>query len=109
MTFDRIDWNTSIEQQVDKIVVAILSARNLVQQIRDKSDARPDLIIKENYYYFQSVIRSMNSLSQDIKTNPLYKPALLQLLRRQKRKQQRTIARYFGSLVQLRTGGNLDS
>lgn len=105
----KIDWNSSIEQQVDKIVSSITTAEELVQQIRDKKEARPELITDENYYYFQSVIYSLNNLVWDVKTNPLYKPALLQLLKRQNRKQQRTIARYFGSFIQHPVGGKLGS
>lgn len=99
MEQEEIDWGRSIEQQIEEIVAATATARKLVRQIRYKKDAHPELITKENYTYFQSVIHSMAQLRWEVEGSPLYEEALIELRNRQKRKQQRTVARYFGSIL----------
>ena len=107
MRHEEIDWNTSIEQQVDQLVAAMAKARILIRQIKRKRAERPELITREHYSYFQSAIRSVDQLKLEIETNPLYKLAFLQLSARQKRKQQKMIAKYFGVVAQPRIDGNL--
>ena len=109
MRHEEIDWNTSIEQQVEQIDAAMVKARKLVRQIKRKWDERPELITSEHYSYFQSAIRSVDQVKLEIEINPLYKLALLQLSTRQKRKQQQTIAKYFGAIVQPRVDGHLSA
>jgi hypothetical protein len=109
MGYKEIDWNTSIEQQVDQIVAAVVNARKLVRQIKLKKNGRPELITSENYSYFQSVISSVNHLALEVEINPLYKLALLQLNIRRKRKQQWMISKYFRTVAQVRVDGNLGS
>ena len=100
MGFTRIDWNNSIEQQVDEIVKAMINVRKLVLQIKRKHGARAELITEENYSCFQSVICLMNHLVSEIEGNPLYKPALRQLRNRQMRKRRRILAKHFGITAQ---------
>ena len=102
MQHEEIDWSTSIEQQVDQLVAAMVKARKLVRQIKRKTAERPELITREHYSYFQSVIRSVDQLKLEIATNPLYQLAFLQLSTRQKRKQQQMIAKYFGAVARPR-------
>jgi hypothetical protein len=96
MGISSIDWNNSIEQQVDEIVRAMINAHRLVQQIKLKHGVRSELITKENYSCFQSVICLMRHLVFEIERNPLYQPALLQLRNRQMRKRRRILAKHFG-------------
>jgi hypothetical protein len=100
MGFSRIDWNNSIEQQVEEIVRAMSNAHRLVRQINRKHGARAELITKENYSYFQSVICLMRHLAFEVEKNPLYRPALLQLRNRQMKKRQRILAKHFGITTQ---------
>jgi hypothetical protein len=104
MEQEEIDWGRSIEQQIEEIVAATAIARRLVRQIKYKNDAHPELITKENYTYFQSVIQSMVQLRWEVEGSPLYREALVELLNRQKRKQQRTVAKYFGSILAVNGG-----
>ena len=106
MRFSRIDWNNSIEQQVEEIVKAMINAQQLVQQIKHKHGARAELITKENYSCFQSVICLMRHLVFEVERNPLYHPALLQLRKRQMRKRQRILAKHLGITTQV-VDGNL--
>jgi len=99
MEQEETDWGRSIEQQIEEIVAATAAARKLVRQIKQKKDAHPELITRENYMYFQSVIHSMTQLRWEVEASPLYKEALIELRNRQKRKQQRTVAKYFGSVL----------
>ena len=96
MEINCIDWNNSIEQQVDEIVRAMMNAHRLVQQIKLKHGVRAELITKENYSCFQSVICLVRHLMFEIERNPLYQPALLQLSNRQMRKRRRILAKHFG-------------
>jgi Spy/CpxP family protein refolding chaperone len=96
---DKIDWGRSIEQQIEEIIAVTATARKLVRQIKHKRDAHPELITKESYTYFQSVIHSMAQLRWEVEESPLYKEALMELRNRQKRKQQRTVAKYFGNIL----------
>jgi hypothetical protein len=91
-----IDWDHSIEQQIEQILIATAVARRLVRQIAHKHDAHPELITRENYTCFQSVIHAMTQLVCEVEASPLYKDALGELRDRQKRKQRRTVARHFG-------------
>jgi hypothetical protein len=91
-----IDWGSSIEQQIEEITVATATARRLLRQIKHKQNAHPELITKENYVYFQWVIHSMAQLAGELEANPLYEEALVDLRSKQKKKQQRVIAKYFG-------------
>jgi hypothetical protein len=104
MAFGRIDWNNSIEQQIDEIVRAMSSAHRLVQQIERKHGVRAELITKENHSCFQSVICLMRHLVFEIERNPLYQPALLQLRNRQMRKRRRILAKHFGITAQVVDG-----
>jgi hypothetical protein len=104
MGVSRIDWNNSIEQQIDEIVRAMSNAQRLVQQIKRKHGVRAELITKENYSCFQSVICLINHLVSEVEGNPLYKPALLQLRNRQMRKRQRILAKHFGITDQIIDG-----
>jgi ubiquinone biosynthesis protein UbiJ len=99
MERDEIDWDHSIEQQIDEIVIATATARRLVRQIKDKRDAHPELITKETYAYFQSAIHSMAQLVREVEGNPLYGDALRELRKKQRRKQQQVLARYFGDIA----------
>jgi hypothetical protein len=99
-----IDWNNSIEQQIDEIVRAMIRSHKLVQQIKRKHGVRAELITKENYSCFQSVICLMNHLVSEIEGNPLYKPAVLQLRNRQMRKRRRILAKHFGITAQVFDG-----
>jgi hypothetical protein len=99
MRREEIDWGHSIEQQIEEIVDATAAARRLVRQIRYKQDAHPELITKENYACFQSVIHSMAQLVVEVEGSPFYKDALAELRNRQMRKQQRVIEKYFGNIV----------
>lgn len=99
MERESIDWNRSIEQQIEEIVIATAAARRLVRQIRYKKDAHPELITRENYACFQSVIHSMAQLVCEVEGSPLYKGALEELLKRQKRKQRQIVAKHFGSVL----------
>lgn len=96
MGHDRIDWGSSIEQQIEEIVVATATARRLLRQIKFKENAHPELITKENCVYFQWVIHSMAQLAGELEANPLYDEALVDLRNKQRKKQQRVIAKYFG-------------
>jgi hypothetical protein len=96
MEREEIDWDHSIEQQVEQIVNAAAVARKLVRQIAYKNDAHPELITRENYACFQSVIHSMAELVCEVEASPLYESALGELRDRQKRKQQRLVAKHFG-------------
>jgi hypothetical protein len=100
-----IDWNNSIERQIDEIVKAMINAHRLVQQIKRKHGVRAELITKENYSCFQSVICLLNHLVSEVEGNPLYKPALLQLHNREMRKRRRILAKHFGITAQV-VGGN---
>jgi hypothetical protein len=93
-----IDWGHSIEQQIEEILVATNMARRLVRQIGYKKAAHPELITDQSYAYFQSVIHSMAQLSSEIEGSPFYERALVELRNRQRKKQQRTIAKYFSDL-----------
>ena len=104
MGFSRIDWNNSIEQQVEEIVRAMINAHRLVQQIKRKHGARAELITRENYSCFQSVICLMRHLVFEVERNPLYEPALRQLRNRQMRKRQRILAKHFGIRTQVVDG-----
>jgi hypothetical protein len=99
MERESIDWNRSIEQQIEEIVTATSAARRLVRQIRYKKDAHPELITRENYACFQSVIHSMAQLACEVEGSPLYKSALEELLKRQRRKQRQIVAKHFGSIL----------
>jgi hypothetical protein len=99
MQRESIDWNRSIEQQIEEIVIATSAARRLVRQIGYKKDAHPELITRENYACFQSVIHSMAQLACEVEGSPLYKGALEELLKRQRRKQRQTVAKHFGSIL----------
>lgn len=96
MEREEIDWHHSIEQQIEQITIATATARKLVRQIAYKNDAHPELITRENYACFQSVIHSMAQLACEIEASPLYKDALGELRNKQRRKQQRLIAKHFG-------------
>ena len=89
-----LDWNTSIEQQVDEIDALLNAARNLMRQIRDKKDTSPELISGDSYQRFQTAICSMHELIRELEDNPLYRPALMQLC------QQRLIDNCFGEVLQ---------
>lgn len=95
----KIDWGHSIEQQIERIVIATATARDLVRQITDKKDARPELITKENCTCFQSVIHSMAQLVSEVEGSPFYKDALAELRNRRRRKQQQIVAKYFGNII----------
>jgi hypothetical protein len=99
MESEKIDWGHSIEQQIEEIVVATAMARGLVRQIGYKKDTHPELITDQNYACFQSVIHSLAQLSCEIEASPFYNRALLQLRNRQRKKQQRSMAKYFNSLL----------
>jgi hypothetical protein len=99
MQREKIDWGRSIEQQIEQIVVATAAARRLVRQIAYKRDAHPEFISKEDYACFQSVIHSVAQLVSEVEGSPLYKDALAHLHEKQRRKQRRMIARYFGDLM----------
>jgi hypothetical protein len=96
MDHGRIEWDRSIEQQIEEIVVAITTVRRLLRQIKYKENAYPGLITKENYSYFQWVINSMDQLAPEVEANPLYADALAELRNKQRKKQRRVIAKYFG-------------
>lgn len=96
---EEIDWDRSIEQRIEEIIVAIGTARRLVRQIRRRKEARPELITDENYAYFQSVIHSLGQLTSEVEKSPLYERALQQLRNREKKKQRRTIAKYFKNIL----------
>jgi hypothetical protein len=99
MDREEIDWGHSIEQQIEEILVATSMARRLVRQIGYKKAAHPELITDQSYMYFQSVIRSMEQLACEVEGSPFYERALAQLRNRQRKKQQRTIAKYFSGLL----------
>jgi hypothetical protein len=99
MEHESIDWNRSIEQQIEEIIVATAAARRLVRQIGYKKDAHPELITRENYACFQSVIHSMTQLVCEVERSPLYKGALEELLKRQRRKQRQIVAKHFGRIL----------
>ena len=103
MQREEIDWGHSIEQQIEEFVVATAAACSLVRQIAYKKDAHPEFITRENYTCFQSVIHSMAQLISEVEGSPFYKDALAELRSRQRRKQQRMVAKYFGDIVS-RTG-----
>ena len=94
-----IDWNTSIEQQVDEIDALLNTARSLMRQIRDKKDTSPALITDKSYQCFQTAICSMHQLIRELEDNPLYRPALLQLCNRQREQRRRSIQKYFGEAI----------
>ena len=71
MRHEQIDWNTSIEQQVEQIDAAMVKARKLVTQIKRKWDERPELITSEHYSYFQSVIRSVDQMKLEIESKSI--------------------------------------
>jgi hypothetical protein len=96
MDHGRIEWDRSIEQQIEQIVLATATARRLLQQIKCKENAYPGLITKENYAYFQWVIHSMDQLASEVEANPLYTNALAELRNKQRKKQRRVVAKYFG-------------
>ncbi len=96
MKCEEIDWGHSIEQQIEQIVVATGIACNLVRQIAYKNAAHPELITKENYACFQSVIHSLAQLAGEVEASPMYKDALGELRTRQQRKQRRLVAKHFG-------------
>jgi hypothetical protein len=96
MEREAIDWDHSIEQQIEQILIESAAARTLVRQITYKHDAHPELITRENYTCFQSVIHAVAQLVGEVEASPLYKDALGELRDRQKRKQQRAVARHFG-------------
>jgi hypothetical protein len=96
MDCEEIDWDHSIEQQIEQIVVATGAAHRLVRQIACKNAAHPELITKENYACFQSVIHSLAQLACEVESSPLYKDALSELRARQERKQRRLIDKHFG-------------
>jgi hypothetical protein len=98
MEREEIDWGHSIEQQIEEIVVAATMARRLVRQIRHKKDMHPELTTDQSYACFQSVIHSVAQLSCEIEASPFYKRAMIQLRDRQRKKQQRIIAKYFNNL-----------
>ena len=99
MDREEIDWRHSIDQQIEEILVAANMARGLVRQIGYKNEAHPELITDQNYMYFQSVIHSLAQLAWEIEGSPFYKRALLELRNKQRKKQQRIIARYFSNLL----------
>jgi hypothetical protein len=99
MQREEIDWGHSIEQQIEEFVVATAAARRLVRQITYKKDAHPEFITRENYSCFQSVIHSMAQLISEVEGSPLYKEALAELRNRQRRRQQRVVAKYFGDIA----------
>jgi hypothetical protein len=99
MQRDEIDWRRSIEQQIEEIVIATAAARRLVRQIRYKQAAHPELITKENYACFQSVIRSVTELSHEVEGCPLYSDALAGLLDREQRKRQHVVTKHFGRIL----------
>jgi hypothetical protein len=103
MERDEIDWGHSIEQQIEQIISATATARRLVRQIRYKKEAHPELITKENYACFQSVIHSMTELVREVEGSPLYKEALEGLLERERRKRRQAVAKHFGRIL-LRNG-----
>jgi hypothetical protein len=103
-----IDWSRSIDQQIDGIVAAMIHARELLLQIGRKNDAHPELITSENYSCFQSVIYFMKELAAEVESNPLYEQALRRLISKQRKKQQRIIARHFGAGPQFRIGAHSD-
>jgi hypothetical protein len=96
MDHGRIDWDRSIEQQIQEIIVATATARRLLRQIGYKENTHPELITKENYAYFQWVIYSMDQLASELEANPLYADALTELRNKQRKKQRRVVAKYFG-------------
>jgi hypothetical protein len=93
---EKIDWDHSIELQIEQIVAATAMARRLVRQIACKNAAHPELITRENYACFQSVIRSLTQLACEVEASPLYKDALSELRAREERKQRRAVAKHFG-------------
>jgi hypothetical protein len=99
MQREEIDWGHSIEQQIEEFVVVTAAARRLVRQIAYKTDAHPEFITRENYACFQSVIHSMAQLISEVEGSPLYKQALAELRNRQRRRQQRVVAKHFGYIV----------
>jgi hypothetical protein len=99
MQREEIDWGRSIEQQIEEIVVSTAAARRLVRQIAYKKNAHPEFITKESYACFQSVIHSMAQLVSEVEGSPFYMDALAELRNRQRRKQKRVIAKYFGDIV----------
>jgi hypothetical protein len=96
MDHGRIEWDRSIEQQIEEIVVAMATAQRLLRQIERKENAYPGLITKENYSYFQWVIHSMDQLTSEVQANPLYAEALAELRDKQRKKLRRVISKYFG-------------
>ena len=96
MKCEETDWGHSIEQQIEQIIVATDLARRLVRQIAYKNASHPELITRENYVCFQSVIHSMAQLACEVEASPLYKDALAELRNRQRRKQRRLVAKHFG-------------
>jgi len=96
MKCEEIDWGHSIEQQIEQIVVATAVACKLVRQIASKNAAHPELVTKENYACFQSVIHSLTRLACEVEASPMYKDALGELRNRQLRKQRRLVAKHFG-------------
>ena len=99
MEREEIDWGHSVEQQIEEIVVATTMARRLVRQIGYKQDLHPELITDQSYACFQSVIHSVAQLSCEVEGSPFYERALVQLRHRQRKKQKRTLAKYFNSLL----------
>ena len=99
MEREEIDWGHSIEQQIEEIVVAATMARRLVRQIGYKKALHPELMTDQSYACFQSVIHSLAQLSCEVEASPFYERALIQLRNRQRKKQKRTIAKYFNSLL----------
>jgi hypothetical protein len=99
MEWEEIDWGHSIEQQIDQIIIATANVRKLVRQIALKQNAHPELITKENYTYFQSVIYSTAQLVFEVEESPLYKDALDALRNERRRKQKRVVAKHFGHLL----------
>lgn len=93
---EEIDWGHSIEQQIERILFATALARRLVRQIANKNAAHPELITRESYACFQSVIHSLAELVCEVEGCPLYEDALYELRDRQRRKRQRLIAKHFG-------------
>jgi hypothetical protein len=96
MRYGPIDWNVSIEKQIDEIVALLNDASRLMQQIKYKKYVRPEFITDENYSCFQSVICSMHDAIVEFEDNPLYSRALMQLCNRQKKRRQHTILKYLG-------------
>lgn len=102
MQYRSIDWNTSIERQIDDVVARLGDARRLMQQIKRKNHAQPEQVVDEHFSRFEAVIGSMHGLITEFEANPLYGRALLQLCGRRKTAQRRAIEKYFGHLVDRR-------